>query len=903
MLAAGPVLAIAAGYLLLLFGLAFFTDRLAARGRAGLIRSPLVYTLSLTVYCTSWTFYGAVGSAARNGLEFATIYLGPTLVFLGWFFVLRKLVRISKAHRITSIADFISSRYGKSTRVAVVVTLMAVAGTTPYIALQLKAVTTSLDALIAPGASAALGDAGLFADTGFWVAVLMAIFVILFGTRNIGADEHHPGVVAAIAFESLVKLLALLAVGLFVVFGIQSATGAYEGATWLDPALRDLPPFQPAEGNRWVTMLILSACAIICLPRQFQVTVVEVTDERHLRTAAWMFPLYLFLISLFTVPIAVVGLALDSGNPDLFVLTVPLSHGQELLALAAFIGGLSSATSMVIVECIALSIMISNQIVVPALLRIPAFRIQERSDLTRLLLASRRASIVIILTLGFLYYRIAAQGDALAAIGLIAFAGAAQFLPALLGGILWRGGTERGALAGLIAGFALWAYTIVLPSVERAGWLSTNLLTDGLFGLPWLRPENLFGATGWDPLVHTVFWSFAANIGLYVAVSLFTRQGPLERLQSTLFVDTFRKSPGGDGRVWVHEAAVEDLMALTRRILGPERTREAFDRFADSQRTTLALLRASPALVSYVERQLAGSIGAASARVMVSRVAGGETISLDEVIKILDETQQAIEYGQRLEQKSAELEDTAAQLRRANAQLKELDRMKDDFLSRVSHELRTPMTSIHSFAEILLRGEGMAPGQDERFLSIIFAESQRLIRLLDEILDLSGLERGTRRMTMVRLDAVGVLRNAAATMAAPAQKRGAELRFGRMPETAVILGDADRLKQVFINLLHNAIKFNDKPQPLITVDVTAEDGRVLVSVTDNGPGVPEEDRAAIFEKFPRRWLGAEGSGLGLAISKQIVDQLGGTISVTAADGGGARFTVVLPEARQPAFAN
>ena len=320
MLNPGFALSVAVGYLSLLFVIAFVTDRMAAKGRAGLISSPLVYTLSLTVYCTSWTFFGAVGSAARNGPEFATIYLGPTLVFVGSWFLLRKLVRISKAHRITSIADFISSRYGKSTRVAVVVTLIAVAGTTPYISLQLKAVATSLDALTIGRALLSPGGPSVFGDTAFWVAASMAAFVIIFGTRNIGADEHHPGVVAAIAFESLVKLAAFIAVGLYVVLGLRATGGAYDGMAWLDPALRQSPPFTGSDPARWTAMLFLAAAAIICLPRQFQVTVVEVTDERHLRTASWLFPLYMFLISLFTVPIAVAGLATlgPGGNPDLY---------------------------------------------------------------------------------------------------------------------------------------------------------------------------------------------------------------------------------------------------------------------------------------------------------------------------------------------------------------------------------------------------------------------------------------------------------------------------------------------------------------------------------------------------------------------------------------------------------
>jgi len=893
MLTPGFVLPIAGAYLALLFVLAFVTDRMAAKGKAKLINSPVVFTLSLTVYCTSWTFFGAVGSAARNGAEFAAIYLGPTLVFVGAWFLLRKLVRISKTHRITSIADFVSSRYGKSTRVAAIVTLMAVAGTTPYIALQLKSVATSLDTLTIGRSLISAEAHGLFGDTAFWVAASMAAFVIIFGTRNIGADEHHPGVVAAIAFESLVKLAAFLAVGMFVVFGLKTAGGS---PVWLDPALRHTPPFTGSDPARWTAALFLAAAAIICLPRQFQVTVVEVTDERHLRTAAWLFPLYMFLISLFTVPIAVSGLGTlgAQSNPDLYVLTVPMEAGREFLALGAFIGGFSSATSMVIVACIALSIMISNHIVMPLLLRSRRLNLHEKRDLTGLLLAVRRLSIVLILTLGFLYYRVGARSDALAAIGLISFAGAAQLLPAMIGGIYWRGGTERGAIVGLIAGFGMWGYTLLLPSIIRVGGAMQGLLTDGPFGLRWLRPEALFHLEGWDPLVHALFWSLALNLGAYVFVSLFSNQNPLERLQSALFVDAFGRAPREASRAWTGDTAVEDLMALARRIIGPEGAYRAFRDYADSEHRQIHELVANNQLISFVERQLAGSIGAASARVLVSRIAGGETISLDEVITILDETQQAIEYGRQLEQKSSELEAIAAQLRQANARLKEIDTMKDDFLSRVSHELRTPMTSIRSFAEVLLDAGALPADKRDRFVGIIYQESQRLTRLLDEILDLNRLESGEQSLKLMQIDPVVAVREALAAMLGFAHQGGVELEERLPASLPHILGDADRLKQVLINLIHNAIKFNDRPGSEVTVSGATRSGSVVLSVRDRGPGISAADRAAIFDKFSRRGSRREGSGLGLAISKQIIESHGGRIEVKSASGRGTVFEVILP---------
>ena len=362
MLSANLLLVVCLAYVLFLFVVAYTVDRRAREGRSKWLQSPVIYTLSLSVYCTSWTFYGAVGSAARNGLEFVTIYLGPTIVFIGWWWLLRKLVRIARVHRITSIADLISSRYGKSTALAVIVTLIAVIGTTPYIALQLKALTTSFQ--VAGAAAGIENNSGGLSSyaSGFWIAVGMAVFTILFGTRNLDANERHHGVVAAIAVESVVKLFALIAVGVFVVFHIGG------GPTEI---FNNLPKNVLHEENlfslRWIALTFLSATAIICLPRQFQVTVVENVDESHLATASWMFPLYLMLISLFILPIAVVGLTvLPAGsNPDMFVLTLPLAANQDALALFAILGGFSSATSMVIVASIALSTMVSNHIVLP----------------------------------------------------------------------------------------------------------------------------------------------------------------------------------------------------------------------------------------------------------------------------------------------------------------------------------------------------------------------------------------------------------------------------------------------------------------------------------------------------------------------------------------------------------
>lgn len=451
-------------YVAMLFTVAFVAERHAARGRDNWLRSPLIYTLSLSIYCTGWTFYGAVGYAARSGLEYLTIYLGPTLVMIGWWWIVRKLVRIGRAQRITSIADLISSRFGKSTSLGVIVTVIAVVGTTPYIALQLQSVTQSF-AVFAQGSGQAWVPEDLNA-AAIWVAAGLVIFTILFGTRNLDVNERHHGVVMAIAVEAVVKLCALMAVGIFVVWGV--AGGPSATLDLIDQSA--ISEWQPV-GGRWFGLTFLSAAAFLCLPRMFQVLVVENADEKHLATASWAFPGYLMLMSLFVVPIAVVGLNLmpAGSNPDLFVLTLPLSQGQNGLAVLSFLGGFSSATSMVIVATIALATMVSNHIVVPLWLSSTARGATVSGDVRYVVLLARRMSIAGVLALGYGYFRLSGGGTALAAIGLISFAGVAQVLPVLLGGIFWRGATRAGAVAGLTTGFAVWGWTLFLPSFGDGG--------------------------------------------------------------------------------------------------------------------------------------------------------------------------------------------------------------------------------------------------------------------------------------------------------------------------------------------------------------------------------------------------------------------------------------------------
>ena len=897
MVSLNQLVAVCLLYVVGLFAVAFAAERAAARGRGDwLLRSPLVYTLSLSIYCTAWTFYGAVGYAARSGLEFVTIYLGPSLVMIGWWWVLRRLVRIGRSHRVTSVADLISSRYGKSNLLAILVTIMAVIGVTPYIALQLQSVTLSLSIFASAEPGVTPGSDPLnSAQAAFWVAVGLALFTVLFGTRNLNVNERHHGVVIAIAVEAVVKLLALLAVGVFVVWGL--AGGVDQALAQIDRSA--LGQWQ-VEGGRWAALTLLAAAAFICLPRMFQVLVVENDDERHLQTASWAFPLYLMLMSLFVVPIAVVGLDLlpEGSNPDLFVLSLPLSQGQNSLAMFAFLGGFSSATSMVIVATLALSTMVSNHIVMPIWLTYGQNSVQQSGDVRHVVILSRRLSILLIISLGYFYYRLSGGGGALAAIGTISFGGVAQFLPVLLGGIFWRGATRTGAVCGLSVGFAIWVYTMLLPSFGAGAALSVATFQDGLFGMTWLRPEALFGINGLDPTVHAVIWSLSLNALVFVAVSLFSFPAPVERLQGAQFVNIFDHSTAARG--WsASVAASEDLMIMAQRILGPAEAQGFFRAQAQLQEKSDGLPEPTPRFVQALERELAASVGAATAHAMVSQLVGGASVSVQDLLAVADESAQMLEYSSQLEIKSRELTDTAAKLRRANDKLTQLSHQKDSFLSQISHELRTPMTSIRSFSEILRDAQGLGPEEKTRYASIIHSETIRLTRLLDDLLDLSVLENGEVSLNRQRGSLRDVL-DQAVTTARAANTRAITIDRALAGEEVMLETDLDRLVQVFINLITNAQKYCVADDPKLSIRAHRRGQRIIVDLIDNGAGIDAASQELIFEKFSRLpGQGGEGAGLGLAICREIIKRLQGDISyLTEVSGTG--FRVELPLAQNGA---
>jgi Na+/proline symporter/nitrogen-specific signal transduction histidine kinase len=897
------VIAVSLAYLLVLFGVAIHGDRRAAAGRS-VIASPWVYSLSLAVYCSAWTYFGSVGRAAGTGVWFLPIYLGPMLTMVLAWLVLRKMVRIAQRYRITSIADFVASRYGKSPLLAGLVTLITVVGIVPYLALQLKGISVAFDVMSAAPAALAR-ERAWWQESTFYLALALAGFTMVFGARHLDSSERHEGLVAAVAFESLVKLLAFLAVGAWVCWGLFDGIGdIFERAA----ALPGLPTRFASETVRfpyvqWFALMLLAGLSVLLLPRQFQVMVVENVDERHLRRAAWAFPLYLLLINLFVLPIAIGGLlhfGPGQADPETFVLSLPLSQGQHALALLVFVGGLSAATGMVIVETIAVSTMICNDLVVPVLLR--SRRWSAGRDLTSAILNTRRMAILAVMLLGYCYYRLAGEAYALVSIGLISFAAVAQFAPALIGGMYWRGATRHGALTGLLAGFLIWIYTLMLPSLAKSGWMGDAFLREGPWGLAWLRPEAMLGLQGFDNLTHSLIWSLLGNIGCYVGFSLWRSPSAAEASQALLFVDVFERSSQLQPVFWRGQASVAALQSLAERFLGVDRARGLLERHALARGLSgPAALQADAELVHFVETQLTGAIGSASARVMIASVVEEEALGLDDVLAMVEEAKRILLHSRELEEKSASLERASAELRAANEQLKSLDRLKDDFMSSVTHELRTPLTSIRALAELMLddarSGDGMSCAQRQHFLAIIVSEAERLGRLVNQVLDMAKIESGHADWVGTQVDLADLVRVSADTVAELLRERGARIELDLPLQPVFVCADPDRLTQVMLNLLSNAAKFVPPANGLIQVKLAQTGTRVQVEVQDNGSGVPPGQHELVFEKFRQGGDSLnrpQGTGLGLPISRRIVEHFGGAMWLRSEPGQGACFGFWLP---------
>ncbi|WP_224962011.1 SpoIIE family protein phosphatase [Geomonas subterranea] len=614
-------------YIAFLFLVAYYADQRQKAGRS-VTANAWVYALSIAVYATSWTFYGSVGKAATTGIDFLPVYLGPTLTAFSWWFLLKKMVRISKENNITSIADFISSRYGSSQWLGAIITVITLMGVMPYIALQLKAVSTSftiitgyhdfhvgfMDRIYIPSP-----------HPGLFTAIFLAVFSVLFGARHLISTERHDGLVAAIALESLVKLMAMLTVGVCITYIAFNGMGdIFQRLHQKDPQLlARLTTLGERGDNSYASMfsiLTLSMGAVMLLPRQFQIMVLENAHESHLNTASWRFPAYMFLMNLFVMPIALAGILMNgnSTQADYFVLTLPMQLGYPWIALVAFLGGFSASAGMVMVESIAVSTMLLNHVLLPVVIRL-----KPRTWFPQLLINLKRFGIVLVILLGYLYQSVVGESYMLANMGLISFSAAIQFAPALVGGLYWPRGNKAGAIVGLLAGFAVWFYTLLLPSLLRAGGEPSDFLLDGPFGIALLRPQELFGLTGLDPYTHTLFWSMFMNIAAYLSLSILLGQGEKEREQVNRFVSVFTPesaTPHWETKRLSKPVTIVQFVNLMTKFIGEQQANAAItdylgDREIDSKGGVSEF--ELPNLKRFVEKTLAGSLGGAAAGAVV----------------------------------------------------------------------------------------------------------------------------------------------------------------------------------------------------------------------------------------------------------------------------------------------
>ena len=885
------------GYLLLLFGVAYYAEHKLRQGKS-IINNGYVYALSLSVFCTAWTYYGSVGRASTDGISFLSIYIGPTILASLFFPILRKIIRITKAQRINSIADFISTRYGKNISLAAVVSIFCIIGVLPYIALQLKAISISFN-IITNNYSA---NQNIIEDKTIFFTIFIALFIIIFGTRSIDATEKHEGLVAAIAFESIIKLIAFLVAGIFVTYGIFNGfDDIFYKASQIDQ-LKNLFTFSGENANAsWFSGILLSMMAVLFLPRQFQVGVIENVNETHLKKAAWLFPLYLLIINIFVIPIAFGGKIIFNNlsiDPDTYVLSLPMHFNNPYLSLLVFIGGFSAATSMIIVETIALSTMVSNSLVMPIVFSQSNYKNIVDNSIRETILYIRRFSIVFILILAYIYDQIVAQNFSLVSIGLISFTGVAQFAPSIIGGIYWKNGSKNGSLASIVIGFSFWFYTLIIPSAANSHLISKEILAHGPFNLVWLRPQALFGLDGFDSITHAFFWSILFNCIAYFTVSIYSKPNPKEIYQAELFVDIDKYNTSEGNSIWRGTAYMPDLYTLLENFLGYERAKNLINNYAQRHKISIDhTAKADARIVTFSEKILAGVIGSASARIMVSSITKEEELSLNEVFKILHESQQMIELNKELKKKSIELTKATAQLREANLQLKTMDELKDEFLYTVTHEVRTPLTSIRSMSEIVYDNPDLTEQERNKFLGAVVKETERLSNLISKVLSLEKYESGKQKLNLTSFDFNLITKDIFSSYKLLANEKNIQFTLQQPNSMLLLHADKELLQQVIINLIGNALKFTSQ-NGQIEIIISDHFHEIQFIISDTGKGIAEELHEHIFDKFfqakNQTLKKPEGTGLGLAICKRIIDMHNGKIWVESEVEKGARFMFTIP---------
>jgi Na+/proline symporter/signal transduction histidine kinase len=882
-------------YLASLFGIAYLAEK---NSKSKWVNNSVIYTLSLGIYCTAWTYYGSIGIAANSGINFLPIYLGPVIAAPLWIVLLRKVIRISKQHKISSIADFLSLRYGNNRFLGALVTIVCLLGIVPYISLQLKAVSETFQIL---SDDTSYVSTTVYDDSTFYIAVLLAVFATFFGTQTTDASEKHKGIVVSVAVESVLKLLFFLCVGFYVTYVL------FDGTTDIYSRISERPIFESLtsvngfeNGFVWLYTIVLSFFAIFLLPRQFQVSVVENVRGKHLKNAIWMFPLYLLLFNVFVIFVAWAGnLNIDTPEQaEYYALLLPLNNGNTTLSVLVFLGGLSAVISMVVVSTLALSVMVSNNLIIPYGF-LDRFILGHPERNAKYIKNIRRISIFSIIIVAYAFYVNFSYELSLYSIGLIAFVIIAQLAPSFFIGLFWNRGSSKGAIIGILAGFFVTCYTLILPFSVEAFWESNTFVHNGLGNIKALRPHALFGIDFLTPPTHAFFWSMLVNGSCYLIFSLIYKGNYRERNYAEMFVDSRNYLDLQDSAlVWKGEAYVSEIKKVLKKFLGEDRTERALGLFFRKYKLSPDTQMADARLINFSEKLLTGSIGSASAKILIASVVKEEEVSLVEVLKILEESKETVARNKILRDKSVKLTELTSKLKEANTELVEKDVQKDEFLDTVAHELKTPITGIRAATELLINDSDDMPDElRKQFLENMMQDSERLSRLINSILDFEKLSKGRAELRLRKSNIRETISKAVQNIKPIASKKGISIINSNKSDVSAYY-DEDRILQVLTNLISNAIKFCPVEIGKIIVDYKYEKGYLQVSVKDNGKGIPEQDIAFIFDKFfqskNQNIIKPEGSGLGLAISKTIIEKHEGEIWVKNNKKSGVTFGFQIP---------
>ena len=855
-------------YLALLFFIAFWAEKRKSNFWAN---NPYVYSLSLAVYCTAWTYYGSIGVAANQGLEYLAIYIGPIIIIPAWIVINSKIIRISRVNKISSIADFISLRYGNSRSFGAIISVVCILAIIPYIGLQIKAISDTFHLV-----TKSENPNNIFTDTATYVVLLIAIFSSYYGTRYVDASEKRLGIISAVAVESFLKLIFFVILGIFVTYGIFNGfDDIYEKAKNL-PEFTQRNSFNGLEGSfNWMLTSMLSMTAIFLLPRQFHTTIIENRKENHLKTAIWVFPLYLLIFNFFVFPIAWGGKILFLGqnvNPELFPILIPQKFGSILISVIVFLGGLSASISMIIISSVTLSIMLSNNVIIPYGW-IDTFKTKNDTFNNKNIVNIRKVSIFLLIITAFVFYKYLILESSLFSVGLVSFVLIAQLAPSFFGAIFWRRGTYTGAVIGLILGILICYINLIIPQYLKA--INPELAINQYRILQFFKIPYL------ETIPQVFFWSLLANATVFTIISVSSKGNYRERNYAEIYVDINRYIQNHEGAyIWKGKANVSDIRRILVKFLGDKKTKQALKIFnlkynIDDENDT-----ADSRFIKFSENLLSGRIGTASAKILIEGVTKEDKISLPEVLKILEESKENITLNRKLTEQSRQLRRLSDDLRSANSSLIEKDKQKDDFLDSVTHELRTPITAIRAAGEILLDDDDIPLEIKKDFLENIISESDRLNEIINDILYLDKLESGTIKLNINKNNIIDTYHKALKPIYHLIQQKNLHHSEINLLNDNEFYYDEARIIQVFQNILGNAYKFTEE-SGMIQVKFQEKDNLLKIGIFNTGKKIPDEDIDLIFDKFyqskHQNIRKPVGTGLGLAICKKIIDAHQGKI--------------------------